>query len=220
MTVRAAQDGNPAIVAPTGLEFKITDTKLYVPVVTLSKENDTKLLEQLKTGFKKTIKWNKYGSQKTIQPKNNNLNYLIDPTFINVNRLFVLSFARNAEGDNRDSFSHYYVPNVEIKDFNVLNDGKSLFDLPVKNGEEAYEKSIGISRNNDYTTGNLLHFIYFRKNYKLIAIDLSKQTKLKDPQHISFIGKLLATGGATMFFIIEKSEKTTLNFSQNSVKII
>ena len=95
-----------------------------------------------------------------------------------------------------------------------------MFDLPVKNGEEAYEKSIGISRNNDYTTGNLLHFIYFRKNYKLIAIDLSKQTKLKDPQHISFIGKLLATGGATMFFIIEKSEKTTLNFSQNSVKII
>ena len=218
MTVNA--DANPAIVAPSGAKFKIKDTKLCVPVVTLSKENDTKLLEQLKTGFKKTIKWNKYGSQKTIQPKNNNLNYLIDPTFINVNRLFVLSFARNAEGDNRDSFSHYYVPNVEIKDFNVLNDGKSLFDLPVKNGEEAYEKSIGISRNNDYTTGNLLHFIYFRKNYKLIAIDLSKQTKLKDPQHISFIGKLLATGGATMFFIIEKSEKTTLNFSQNSVKII
>ena len=68
MTVRAAQGGNPAIVAPTGLEFKITDTKLYVPVVTLSKENDTKLLEQLKTGFKRTIKWNKYRSQMTIQP--------------------------------------------------------------------------------------------------------------------------------------------------------
>ena len=89
-------------------------TKLYVPVVTLSKENDVKLLEQLKTGFKITIKWNKYRSQMTIQPQNNNLNYLIDPTFINVNRIFVLSFARNAEGDNRDSFSHYYVPNVEI----------------------------------------------------------------------------------------------------------
>ena len=95
-----------------------------------------------------------------------------------------------------------------------------MFDLPVKNGEETYENSIGISRNNDYTTGNLLDFIYFRKNYKLIAIDLSKQTKLKDRQQISFIGKLLATGGATMFFIIEKSEKATLNFSQNSVKII
>ena len=67
-----------------------------------------KLLEQLKTGFKRTIKWNKYRSQMTIQPQNNNLNYLIDPTFTNVNRLFVLSFARNILGDKRDSFSHYY----------------------------------------------------------------------------------------------------------------
>ena len=94
MTVRAAGNNNdpPAIVAPTGLEFQITDTKLYVPVVTLSKENDIKLLEQLKTGFKRTIKWNKYRSQMSIQPQNNNLNYLIDPTFTSVNRLFVLSF--------------------------------------------------------------------------------------------------------------------------------
>ena len=99
MTVRAAQGGNPAIVAPTGLEFQITDTKLYVPVVTLSKENDIKLLEQLKSGFKRTIKWNKYRSQMTVQPKNNNLNYLIDPTFTN-NRLFVLSFQRIAGENN------------------------------------------------------------------------------------------------------------------------
>ena len=150
---------------------------------------------------------------KDCSTSNNNLNYLIDPTFITVNRLFVLSFVRNAEGDNRDSFSRYYVPNVRIKDFNVLIDGKSFFDLPVKNEEEAYEKIIDMSNNNDYTTGNLLDFAYFKENYKLIAIDLSKQTKLKDPQQISFIGKLLAARGATMFFIIEKSEETTLNFS-------
>ena len=110
----------------------LKDTKLYVPVVTLSNENDTKLLEQLKSGFNRTIKWNKYRSQMTIQPQNNNLSYLIDPTFTNVNRLFVLSFARNAEGDNRDSFSHYYVPNVSIKYLNVLIDGKSFFDLRKK----------------------------------------------------------------------------------------
>ena len=66
---------------PTGLEFKITDTKLYVPVVTLSKENDIKLLEQLKSGFKRTIKWNKYRSQMTVQSNNNNLNYLIEIWF-------------------------------------------------------------------------------------------------------------------------------------------
>ena len=178
MTVRAAQGDNPAIVAPTGLEFKITDTKLYVPVVTLSKENDIKLLEQLKSRFKRTIKWNKYRSQMTTQPQNN---YLIDPTFTNIYRLLVLSFTRNNSVDNRDFFSHYFVPNVEIKDFNVLIEGKSFFDLPVKNEEEAYEKIIDMSNNNVYTTGNLLDFVYFKENYKLIAIDLSKQTKLKDP---------------------------------------
>ena len=129
------------IVAPTELNFKITDTRLYVPVVILSKENDIKRLEQLKSGFEGTIKWNKYRSQVTIQPQNNNLNYLIDSTFTIVNRLFVLTFSRNNNTDNRDSFSSYYVPNVEIKNFNVLIDGKSFFDLPVKNEEDTYEKN-------------------------------------------------------------------------------
>ena len=82
----------------------MTDIKLYVPVVTLSKENHIKLLEQLKTGFKKTVKWNKYRSQMSIQHQNNNLNYLINPTFTNVNRLFVLSFPRNSNADSRYSF--------------------------------------------------------------------------------------------------------------------
>ena len=118
-----------------------------------------------------------------------------------------------------DSFSQYYTPNVEIKEFNVLIDGKSFLDLPVKNEEEAYEK-IDMSNNNDYTTGNLLDFAYFKKIYKLIAIDLSKQTKLKDPQQINFIGRILNTRRTTMFFIIEKSEETTFNFLQSSVTII
>ena len=75
--------------------------------------------------------------------------------------------------------------------------------------------------NNDYyTTANLLEFVFFKKNYKLIAIDLSKQTKLKDPQQSSFTGKLLATRGVTILFIIEKSKETTLSFSQNSITII
>ena len=213
-------DADPAIVAPSGGTFKITDTKLYVPVVTLSKENETKLLEQLKLGFKSTIKWNKYRSQITIQPQNNNLNCLIDPTFTNVNRLFALEFARTNEGDNRDSFSHYYLPNARIKDFNVLIDGESFFDLPVRNEEEAYEKIMDMSHNNDYTTGNLLDFAYLKKNYRLIAMDLSEQTKLKDSQQIRFIGKLLNTRGATMVFIIEKSGETTFSFSQNSATII
>ena len=130
-------------------------------------------------------------------------------------------FTRDNAGDNRDSFSDYYVTKVEMKDFNILIDGKSFFDLPVKNEEKAYEKIMDISNNNDYTTGNLSDFVYFKKNYRLIAIDLSKQTKLKDSQQVSFIGKLENQDhGVTTFFIIEKSKETTFNFSQNSVTII
>ena len=190
---------------------------MYVLVVTLSKEDDIKLLEQLKSGFKRTIKWNKYRSQVIIQPKNNNLNYLIDPTFVGVNRLFVLSFPRNNNTDSRYSFSNYYVPKVRINDFNVLIDGKSFFDLPVENEEEAYEKIID---NNNYTTGHLLDYAYYKKHYKLIVIDLSKQTKIKDPQQINFIGKILRNTGAKMFFIIKKSEEITFNFSQNLVAVV
>ena len=210
---------------PTALEFQITDTKLYVPVVTLSKENDIKLLEKLKSGFKKTIKWNKYRSQMTIQNNNNNLNYVIDPIFTNVNRLFVLSFERieedNVKKDYRDSFSHYYVPKVQIKDFNVLIDGKIFFDSPIKNKEEAYEKIIDMCNNNDYTTGNLLDFAYYKENYKLIAIDLSKKTIIKDSQQINFISKIeRQDNDVTMFFLIARSEETTFSFSQNSVNIL
>ena len=157
-------DADPAIVAPLGATFKITDTKLYVPIVTLSKENNIKLFKKLKSGLKKTIKWNKYRSEMAIQNNNNNLNYLIDPTFTNVNRLFVLSFERTEDHkDYRDSFSHYYVPKVQIKDFNVLIYGKSFFDLPIINEEEAYEKIIEMSNNNNYTAGNLLGFAYLKK---------------------------------------------------------
>ena len=183
--------------------FKINDCKLYVPVVTLSAENDNELLEQLKTGFKKTIKWNKYRSEMPNQTKNNNLNYLINPTFTSVNRLFVLTFENE---DDRNSFFKYYVPKVEIKDFNVCIDGKPFFEIPVKNKEEAYEAIFEMSKNNDYTTGNLLDYEYFKDHYKLIVIDLSKQIEVENPnlkQQINLIGRL-EENTAAMFFIIEK----------------
>ena len=135
LTRDANYNANPIVYEidnPEDAIFQIADTKLYVPVVILSKENDIKLLEQLKSGFKRTIKWNTYRSQMTIQPQNNNLNYLIDPTFTNVNRLFVLSFPRNNNTDSRYSYSNYYVPRIKINDLTVLIDGKSFFDLPVK----------------------------------------------------------------------------------------
>ena len=146
-TAAAAQGDNPArekVDAPTNATFKITDTKLYVPVVTLSAKDDNNFLERLKSGFKRTINWNKYRSEMNDQTKTNHLNYLIDPTFTKFNRLFVLSFE-----EDRTSFSEYYVPKVEIIDFNVLIDGKNLFDVSVKNKKEAYEKRMSISKNND-----------------------------------------------------------------------
>ena len=164
--------------SPTNAIFKITGTKLYVQVVTLSTENDKRLLEKLRTGFKRTIKWNKYRSEMTYQVKNNNLNYLIDPTFTKVNRLFVLLFEN--ENDRRP-FSRYYVPNVQIKGFNVLIDVKRFFEMPIKNGEETYKQIIEMGTTNDYTTDNLLDYEYFSKHYKLFAIDLSKKIETENP---------------------------------------
>ena len=101
-----------------------------------------------------------------------------------------MSFVRTATGDHRDSFSHYYAPNLETKDFNVLIDGEIFLDLPAENEEKAYKKIISDHRSNDCTTGSLSDFAYFKENYKLIAIDLSKQTKLKDPQLQEVCGDL------------------------------
>ena len=143
--------------------------QLYQPKINLSTENDKRLLEQLRTRFKRTIKWNKYRSGMTNQTKNNNLNYLIDPTFTKGNRLFVLSFESE---NNRTSFSKRYVPNVQIEDFNVLIDGKSFFDMPIKDNKETCEQIIEMGRKNDYTTANLFDCCeYFSRHYKLITID-------------------------------------------------
>ena len=156
----------------TGATLAINYCKLYVPAVTLSKDDDFKLLTNLKSGFKREIIWNKYRSQMTTEAVNNNLNILIDPTFTNVNRLFVLAY-QNA--DDRQSFSQFYLPRVMVKYYNFIIDKLVFFDLPIKTEEEEYEKIIEISKNNEYTTGNLLDYDYFKKHYKLIAIDLSKQ---------------------------------------------
>ena len=137
-----------------------------------------------------------------------------------MNRLFFLSFGNE---DDRTSFSKYYLPKVEIKDFNVLIDGNSFFEIPLKSKEEAYKQIIEMSKNNDYTTENLLNYEYFSKHYRLIAIDLSRQIELENPdlkQQINFIGRLEREERATMFFIIEKKEETTFDFSQNSVIVV
>ena len=202
-------DAGPPVVrdgAPTGASLAINDCKLYIPVVTLSKDDEIKLLTNLKSGFTRQIEWNKYRSQISTEATNNNLNILIYPTFTNVNRLFVLEYQT---ADDRQSFYQFYLPKVMVKDFNVIIDKLAFFDFPIKTEEEAYEKIIDISRNNEYTTGNLLNYGYFKNYCILIAIDLSKQQVLQEKedliQQINFIGRL--EEAANVFIIIEKKRK-------------
>ena len=121
--------------------------------------------------------------------------------------MFVLAYQA---ANDRQSFSQFYLPNVMVKDYNVIIDKLAFFDLPIKTEEEAYKKIIDISRNNEYTTGNLLDHDYFKKYYKLIPIDLSRQQILQENkdliQQINFIGKF--EEAANVFMIIEKKENT------------
>ena len=116
----------------TGATLDITDCKLYVPVVTLSKDDEIKLLTNLKSGFNREIIWNKYRSQRTTEEVNNNFNILVDPTFTNVNRLFVLAYEVEVDDDNnvidnRQLFSNFYLPNIMVKDYNVIIDKLAFF---------------------------------------------------------------------------------------------
>ena len=145
------------------VKFAITDTKLYVPVVTLSTKDNEKLLQQLKSVFKKTISWNKYKSSIKTFAQNRYVNYLINPSFQGANRLFVLAF-ENENG--RTSHSTYYLPKVEIKDYNVMIDGRNFFDQPMNSMNRTYEniRKIATGKGDDYTSGCLLDYPYFKEN--------------------------------------------------------
>ena len=117
-------------------KFAITDTKLYVPVVTLSTKDNAKLLQQLKVGFKRTINWNKYQSDLKTYAQDRYLDHLVDPSFQGVDRLFVLSFENE---DDRTSYSNYYLPKVAIKDYSVIIDGKNFLDQPINSKFKTFE---------------------------------------------------------------------------------
>ena len=203
--------------------FAITDAKLYVPVVTLSTQENTKFLQQLKSGFKRVINWNKYLSKPELLAQNPNLNHLVEPSFQGVNRLFVLAF----EGDdNRRSDEQYYLSTVEIKDYNIVINGENFFDQPIKNNKVTYDniRKIATGQGDDYTTGCLLDYLYFANTYKMIAVDLSKQQALDaDPraiQQINFTANLDRAGNKRVYFILEEAKETILDFSQGTVKVL
>ena len=214
---RDRDDGPPVLAAvypsnrPATLKFNITDCKRYLPVVTLQEKYENKLYEELKTGIHIDFEWSRYTTQVINQPATNNLNFLIDPTFNNANRRFVLAFPNE---EDRSSFSKYYTPTVEIKDYNVLIDLQPFYEIHMKNEEKAITELIS---NDNYTTGNSLTYEYFCKHYKHIAIDLSKQNSDFEIQQINFIGKL--EQDAKIFFITEKLITTGLKFEQNTLTI-
>ena len=134
---------NVANQVPT---FTITETNLYVPLyVTLSTQDNSKLLSQLKNGFKRTITWNKYLIKPELLVQTFNLNHLTDPSFQRISRPFVLAFEDDAQ---RTSNKKYYIPNVEIKDYNVMKDGKNFFDQPIKKNKVTYENIRKIAKGN------------------------------------------------------------------------
>ena len=204
--------------------FAITDTKLYVPVVTLSAQENTKLLQQLKSGFKRVINWNKYLSKPESFRRNANLNYLVEPSFQGINRLFVLVF----EGDTQiTSHSGYYLPNVEIKDYNIMINGENFFDQQIKNNKGTYEniRKIATGQGNDCLIQlYLLDYPYFMDTYKMIAVNLSKQQALdanpRAIQQINFTANLHRAGNTRVYFILEEAKETILDFSQGTVKVL
>ena len=203
--------------------FAITDTKLYIAVVTLSTQENTKFLQQLKSGYKRAINWNKYLSKAELLAKNSDLNHLVEASFQGVNRLFVLAF----ENDNdRTSDEKYYLPTVEIKDYNIMINGENFFDQPIKNNKVTYGniRKIAIGQGDDYTTGCLLDYPYLLDTYKMIAVDLSKQQALDaDPraiQQINFTANLDRAGNTRVYFILEEAKETILDFSQGTVKVL
>ena len=203
--------------------FEITDTKLYVSVIFLWTQDNINFLKQLESGFKRTINWNKFLPKTTNHVRNRYLDFLINPSFQGGNRYFVLSFK---DEDGWESHKQYYFPTVEIKDYDVMIDGRNLFDQPIKNNLKTYDniRKVATGQGDDYTTRCLLAYPYFKNYYKLIAIDLSKQQKLDaDPeaiQQINFFGNLSRVECATMFFIIEEAKETVLEFSKGTFKVL
>ena len=189
--------------------FAITDTKLYVPVVTLSTQENTKLLQQLKLGFKRVTNWNKYLSKPELLRRNAKFNHLLEPSFQGVNRLFVLAFEND---EQRTSHKAYYLLNVAKKDYNIMINGENVFDQPIKNNKVTYEniRKIAIGQGVDYTTGCLLDYSYFVDTYKMIAVDLSKQQVLDaDPraiQQIDFTANLDRAGNSRIYLILEEAK--------------
>ena len=212
---------------------KITNTKLYVPIVTLSRTDKTgktvKLVKLLQDGFNRPVYWNEY--QTKIETKNldndNLTRFTLYAAFQGVRRLFVLAF-NNADGNankvERNSHKIYFLSRVNITNSNVLIDRRNFYDQPINDLVKQYDeiRKTATGQGDDYTTGCLLDYQYFKDHYNLIAVDLSKQKELdadsRAIQQIEFYGMLKTN--SQVCTVLEKSKETMLEFYKGTAKVL
>ena len=205
--------------------FIINDTKMYVPVVTLSKEDNKDFIEQQNKGFQRCIYWNEYKTKEINENADANVFKYInfEPSFQGVNRLFVMAYNTVDGQPTRNGQQKYYLPRIDLEKYNVIIDGRNFYDNPIESDIEKYRelKKVMIRKGEDYTTGSLLDFNYFDKHYKLVAVDLSKQKELDaDPRAIQQIEfKYMLGTNSTIYWVLEKSKETILEFYKGTVKV-
>ena len=205
--------------------FIINDMKMYVPVVTLSKEDNKDFIEQQNKGFQRSIYWNEYKTKEINENADANVfKYInLDPSFQGVNRLFVMAYNRANGQPTRNGQRKYYLPRIDLEKYNVIIDGRNFYDNPIESDIEKYRelKKVMIGKGEDYTAGSLLDFNYFDKHYKLVAVDLFKQKELDaDPRAIQQIEfKYMLGTSSTIYWVLEKSKETILEFYKVTVKV-
>ena len=208
--------------------FIINDTKMYVSVVTLSKEDNKDFIEQQNKEFQRSLYWNEYKINElnvTVNNENpaNTVRYInLDPSFQGVNRLFVMAYNSVNDQPTRNGQRKYYLPRIDLNKYIVIIDGRNFYDNPIENNIEKYRelKKVMIGKGEDYTTGSLLDFNYFDK-HKLVAVDLSKQKELDTDrraiQQTEF--KYMIGTSSIVYWVLEKSNETILEFYKGTVKV-
>ena len=193
--------------------FIINDTKMYVPVVTLSKEDNKDFIEQQNKGFQRSIYWNEYKTKEINEDAGANVfKYIkLDPSFQGVNRLFLMAYNRANGQPTRNGQQKYYLPRTDLEKYNVIIDGRNFYNNPIESDIEKYRelKKVMIGKGEDYTTGSLLDFNYLKKHCKLIVVDLSNQKELDaDPRAIQQIEfKYMLGINSTIYWVLEKYKK-------------
>ena len=198
---------------------------MYVTVVTLSKEDNKDFIEQQNKVFQRFIYWNEYKTKELTENADANIfKYInLDPCFQGVNKSFVMAYSGVVGQSTRNGRKKYYLPRIDLNKYNVIIDGRNFYDNPIESDIEKYRelKKVMIGKGEDYTTGSLLDYNYFKERYKLVAVDLSKQKELDaDPranQQIEF--KHMLETNSTIYWVLEKSKEPILEFYKGTVKV-